>query len=125
MAAIGGLLLFHWSLAAQEPGVGASKPEHAKAGNAVKSSLTVSALLVSDIHFEPFWDPGKVPQLASEPARQWDAVLSAPPSPDQAARFAALQETCHARGADTSYKLVALKSACHAGARAECKVCRP
>jgi len=103
-AALGCFLLFSWSLAAQEPAAGASRP--AKAGSALKSTSAVSALLVSDLHFEPFWDPGKVPQLATKPVRQWNTVLSAPPSPDQAARFAALQETCHARGADTSYSLL-------------------
>jgi sphingomyelin phosphodiesterase acid-like 3 len=112
MAAIGFFLLFQWSLAAQDPAAGAPKPAQARTGSALKSTSDVSALLVSDIHFEPFWDPGKVQQLATEPVRQWDAVLSAPPSPDQAARFAALQETCHARGADTSYSL--LRSSLHA-----------
>jgi sphingomyelin phosphodiesterase acid-like 3 len=65
----------------------------------------VQALLVSDIHFEPFWDPDKVPQLASAPASQWKTILSAPASPNQAERFAALQLTCTTRGADTSYAL--------------------
>jgi sphingomyelin phosphodiesterase acid-like 3 len=62
---------------------------------------TVSALLVSDIHFEPFWDPAKVEQLDSAPARSWDAILAAAPSPDRRQRFDALQDTCHARGVDT------------------------
>jgi sphingomyelin phosphodiesterase acid-like 3 len=65
----------------------------------------VPALLVSDIHFEPFWDPAKVPQLAAAPIDQWNRILSAPSSPDQEARFASLQQTCHARGADTSFAL--------------------
>lgn len=66
---------------------------------------SVPALLVSDIHFEPFWDPAKVPQLATAPVSQWKAILAAAPSPDQQQRFAALQQTCHARGADTSFTL--------------------
>jgi sphingomyelin phosphodiesterase acid-like 3 len=65
----------------------------------------VRALFVSDIHFEPFWDPDKVPQLASAPVSQWKAILSAPASTDRTKRFAALQLTCTARGADTSYEL--------------------
>lgn len=62
----------------------------------------VQALLVSDVHFEPFRDPAKVPQLAAAPASEWKKILDAPASPDQAARFAELQKTCKTRGADTS-----------------------
>jgi sphingomyelin phosphodiesterase acid-like 3 len=69
------------------------------------AKATVPALLVSDIHFEPFWDPAKVPQLTAAPIDQWSVILAAPPSPDQQQRFVALQQTCHTRGADTSYAL--------------------
>ncbi|MGA7830058.1 MAG: metallophosphoesterase [Terracidiphilus sp.] len=73
--------------------------------HAPSAKATVSALLLSDIHFEPFWDPDKVPQLAAAPASEWKAILAAPPSHDQAQRFAALQQSCHVRGADTSFPL--------------------
>jgi sphingomyelin phosphodiesterase acid-like 3 len=73
---------------------------------------TVLALLLSDIHFEPFADPGKVPALVAAPADKWPAILAGPPSPDQEQRFAALQTGCHTRGADTSYTL--LQSSLHA-----------
>ncbi len=66
---------------------------------------TVEALFVSDIHFEPFWDPAKVAKLKAAPASEWNATLAEPASADQAARFAELQQTCRARGADTSYTL--------------------
>jgi sphingomyelin phosphodiesterase acid-like 3 len=66
---------------------------------------TVSVLLVSDIHFEPFWDPAKATQLQSASARSWDAILGAPPSADRQQRFDALQDKCHARGVDTPYAL--------------------
>ena len=69
------------------------------------AKATVPALLLSDIHFEPFWDPAKVPQLVAAPVSEWKAILAAAPSPDQQQRFAALQQTCHARGADTSFAL--------------------
>jgi sphingomyelin phosphodiesterase acid-like 3 len=75
----------------------------AQSGQVAKA--TVPALLLSDIHFEPFWDPAKVPQLATAPVSEWKAILAAAPSPDQQQRFAALQQTCHARGADTSFAL--------------------
>ncbi len=65
----------------------------------------VTALMVSDIHFEPFWDPAKAPKLAAAPASQWSAILAAPDSSNRAQRFAELQNSCNARGADTSYAL--------------------
>lgn len=67
---------------------------------------TIPALLLSDIHFEPFTDPAKVPQLDEAPASKWNAILAAPPSPDQKKSFAALQQTCDAKGIDTSYALL-------------------
>jgi sphingomyelin phosphodiesterase acid-like 3 len=69
------------------------------------AKVTIPALLLSDIHFEPFWDPAKAPQLVAEPASRWNAILASAPSPDQQQRFAALQQTCRARGADTSFAL--------------------
>jgi sphingomyelin phosphodiesterase acid-like 3 len=69
------------------------------------ASQAVPALLLSDIHFDPFWDPAKLPQLAAAPPSAWRAILAAAPSPDQPQRFAALQQSCHVRGADTSFAL--------------------
>ncbi len=69
-------------------------------------SAPVSALLVSDIHFEPFWDPAKTLQIAAAPITGWNPILAEPPSPDRAQRFAALEQGCHARGVDTSYPLL-------------------
>ncbi len=66
---------------------------------------TIPALLVSDIHFEPFWDPAKAPKLAAAPLREWKAILATSPSPDREQRFAALQQSCHVRGADTPFAL--------------------
>jgi sphingomyelin phosphodiesterase acid-like 3 len=67
----------------------------------------VTALLVSDVHFEPFWDPAKVPQLAAAPASEWKTILAAPASADQAERFAAIEKSCKTRGEDTNYTLLA------------------
>jgi len=75
----------------------AQSPQQAKA--------TVPALLVSDIHFDPFWDPAKLPQLAAAPVSQWRAILAAAPSPNREQRFQSLQQGCHVRGADTSFAL--------------------
>lgn len=67
---------------------------------------TVRVLMVSDIHFEPFWDPAKAQQLAAAPLPQWEAILSAPDSADRAQQFESLQQKCRARGEDTSYPLL-------------------
>jgi sphingomyelin phosphodiesterase acid-like 3 len=67
---------------------------------------TIQALLLSDIHFEPFFDPEKVPQLAAAPVSAWKGILASAPSADQGASFDALQQTCHARGEDTSFALL-------------------
>lgn len=66
---------------------------------------TASALLLSDIHFDPFHDPGKVARLAEAPASAWERILAEPASANQPAAFAALQQRCNARGADTSDQL--------------------
>jgi len=66
---------------------------------------SVHALLVSDIHFEPFWDPGKVQHLAAAPVSRWKSILASPPSPNRDAQFKALQQKCSTRGEDTSYPL--------------------
>lgn len=66
---------------------------------------TAPALLLSDIHFDPFHDPGKVAELVEAPSSKWDAILAAPASANQPAAFAALQRQCSARGVDTSYEL--------------------
>jgi sphingomyelin phosphodiesterase acid-like 3 len=67
---------------------------------------TIPALLISDIHFDPFHDPARVQQLVDSPVSQWRSILTAPLSPNQQQAFAALQERCHARGVDTPYTLL-------------------
>jgi sphingomyelin phosphodiesterase acid-like 3 len=66
---------------------------------------SVRALFLSDIHLDPFADPGKVARLNAAPASEWPAILSAPATPTQAKEFAALQEACPTRGNDTTWVL--------------------
>jgi sphingomyelin phosphodiesterase acid-like 3 len=66
---------------------------------------SIQALFVSDIHFEPFRDPGKAAQLAAAPVGDWNAMLAAPASADAAAQWTKLDQACPTRGADTSYAL--------------------
>lgn len=67
---------------------------------------TVPALLISDIHFDPFHDPAKVKQLVAAPAGEWGAILAASPSPNQEEAFEALQRNCYARRSDTPFALL-------------------
>jgi sphingomyelin phosphodiesterase acid-like 3 len=76
------------------------------AGTAQTESRNFSALLVSDIHVDPFHDPEKVRQLVAAPASQWGAILSGPASPNQEAAFATLQQGCQTHGVDTPYTLL-------------------
>ena len=87
-------------------------PLPAQAQSPSHSAPTVPALLLSDIHLDPFHDPAKFAALLAAPATGWAVILDAPPSPTQAADFAHLQETCGARGVDTPPAL--LQSTLHA-----------
>jgi sphingomyelin phosphodiesterase acid-like 3 len=66
---------------------------------------TVGAVMVSDIHFEPFFDPAKAVSLAGAPLSAWKGILAGPASADREARFLALGKSCPVRGEDTSYPL--------------------
>lgn len=66
----------------------------------------VSALLISDIHFDPFHDPAKAKQLARDPVSDWPALLAAPDSAGAPASFRQLQSACGTRGVDTPYPLL-------------------
>ena len=94
------------SYAQEQPASPAPQGEpHPPAGAAAAEEPTFPALLVSDIHFDPFHDPGKVQQLAGANVSRWDSILSGPPSPNQQQAFAELQQKCDARGIDTPYTL--------------------
>jgi sphingomyelin phosphodiesterase acid-like 3 len=77
-----------------------------QARRSAAAQSTVSALMLSDIHFDPFHDPAKTRRLASAPVEDWNHILEEPPSADQAAAFTALQERCAARGVDTPFALL-------------------
>jgi len=83
----------------------AQTPKHA--GTAKANAETTPALLISDIHFDPFHDPAKGKDLVAAPVSEWLRILSAAPSPNQPQAFDTLQQTCHARGVDTPLALFA------------------
>ncbi|HEV2486631.1 MAG TPA: hypothetical protein VGT08_13955 [Terracidiphilus sp.] len=79
----------------------------ARTANPVRAeNHTIPALLVSDIHFDPFHDPARVRELVAAPVAKWQSILSAPPSSDQTQAFDSLQQSCHARGVDTPFALL-------------------
>lgn len=72
----------------------------------VKTAATVPVLMLSDIHFDPFRDPGKTPELARSPAEEWDRILKEPDTGDKVASYAALETACKPRGEDTDIALL-------------------
>jgi sphingomyelin phosphodiesterase acid-like 3 len=74
-------------------------------GKAAAAPASVPALMLSDVHLDPFADPAKVAKLNAAPASEWPAILSAPASPTQAQDFATLAKSCPTRGVDTPYIL--------------------
>jgi len=62
-------------------------------------------LMVSDIHFDPFYDPAKVNELARSPAKDWEAILARKDSSSQESDFQYLGNACALRGVDTPYSL--------------------
>ena len=74
--------------------------------SAQTESRGVPALLISDIHFDPFHDPAKVKQLAAAPVADWGTILSTTPTPDQQEAFDSLQQKCNSRGVDTPFALL-------------------
>ena len=64
-------------------------------------TTTVPALLLSDIHLDPFHDPARFERLRITPITGWAGILYGPASPTQSDDFAHLQQTCGARGIDT------------------------
>jgi sphingomyelin phosphodiesterase acid-like 3 len=71
-----------------------------------KDDGLVPALLLSDIHFDPFHDPERVKRLDQAPASEWASILAAPESANAAQAFSSLQKICRAKGVDTPYPLL-------------------
>lgn len=69
--------------------------------------------MLSDVHFDPFFDPGKMAELKRQPITAWPAVLGKAESAKRVEAFSALQSGCGVRGADSPWPLVvsALKEA--------------
>jgi len=62
--------------------------------------------MLSDLHFDPFYDPAKFVDLRQKPIAEWPAILSRPDSGDRVATFTRLQSGCGVRGTDSPWPLV-------------------
>jgi sphingomyelin phosphodiesterase acid-like 3 len=69
-------------------------------------SRTVDVVMLSDLHFDPLYDPAEASELREAPVSEWATILSRPASPSRAADFNALQTSCGVRGADSPWSLV-------------------
>jgi sphingomyelin phosphodiesterase acid-like 3 len=72
-------------------------------------------VMLSDLHFDPFYDPAKFPELRRAPLTEWPAILSKPDSSTRVSTFSQLQSGCGVRGTDSPWPLVysALREAKH------------
>jgi sphingomyelin phosphodiesterase acid-like 3 len=79
---------------------------------------TVPVVFLSDIHFDPYSDPAKVPQLITAPLSEWGHILGSADSPTRAADFTALEKSCNEAGIDADDRVLqSALSAIHAHAR--------
>jgi sphingomyelin phosphodiesterase acid-like 3 len=79
---------------------------HAEVHPSTGASSARPIVMMSDIHFDPFHDPGKFKQLQAAPVTRWASILNAPFTPGQAKQFAEMQSACHASGVDTDWALL-------------------
>ncbi len=79
----------------------------ALAGQAhAQPASTLPVLMLSDLHFDPFRDPAKVPKLAEAPVDAWEKILAAPETPGRAEAYQALEAACKAKGEDSDFALI-------------------
>jgi sphingomyelin phosphodiesterase acid-like 3 len=69
-------------------------------------ATTVPAVMLSDIHFDPFHDPAKFGKLREAPASGWQKILAEPDAATQAVDSSKLAATCRVRGVDTPWTLL-------------------
>jgi sphingomyelin phosphodiesterase acid-like 3 len=62
--------------------------------------------MLSDLHFDPFYDPAKFTELRHAPITGWAAILSKPDSATRVSAFSELQRACGVRGTDSPWPLV-------------------
>ena len=63
-------------------------------------------VMLSDLHFDPFYDPARISELRRAPIAEWPAILSQPESATRVNIFSQLQSACGVRGTDSPWPLV-------------------
>ena len=72
----------------------------------VAAQESVPAVMLSDIHFDPFHNPHLFDQLRAAPIEHWPGILNEKSSLAEDAGLAAMQIECHARALDTAWPLL-------------------
>jgi sphingomyelin phosphodiesterase acid-like 3 len=62
--------------------------------------------MLSDLHFDPFYDPAKFSELRRAPITEWPEILSKPDSATRVSTFSQIQSACGVRGMDSPWPLV-------------------
>ena len=76
------------------------------AGAKAADNVAASVLMLSDLHFDPFRDPAKVPRLAAAKVTDWEAILNEPDSATQGASYAAVLSACTGKALDSDHALL-------------------
>lgn len=70
------------------------------------SPANANIVMLSDLHFDPFYDPAKLSELRRAPITEWPTILSKPDSETRVSAFSELQSACGVRGTDSPWPLV-------------------
>ncbi len=62
--------------------------------------------MLSDLHFDPFYDPARISELRRASITEWPEILSRPESATRVSIFSQLQSACGVRGTDSPWPLV-------------------
>jgi sphingomyelin phosphodiesterase acid-like 3 len=62
--------------------------------------------MLTDLHFDPFYDPAKLSELRRASITAWPAILSRPDSATRLSTFSQIQSACGVRGTDSPWPLV-------------------
>ena len=105
---LGGVALYTTAAFAQKTEPPATPAETVVAPAPLATAPVVAApvVMLSDLHFDPFYDPGKFKRLRSEPISAWRGILSTPDSHTQAAGSVSLTAACKTRGSDSPWTLI-------------------
>lgn len=99
-------VLCFWLAVAVLLPAGSVSAQSKRAATTGKDDGLVTALLVSDIHFDPFHDPEKAKLLDRSQASAWASILQSADSVNAAQALASLQKSCRAKGEDTPFPLL-------------------